>query len=231
MLLSLPLLASAYDVEINGVWYSLNPEEQVAQVTFQHLRIGDRCEWFNGYRFASESNSNGDEWFIVPMDLWERMKTETFYVTVTGDNPSIKVQDGWWSNVWTGNSIVPGNEMLTDNGNGTWTLSVNLAGDPLLNTMDEKHLQFTGTGFTLEDIYFLDANAGDNSGKLFVWENGTGTFDLETVNIPEKFNYEGLEYVVNGIGNGAFRDCESLTSVKIPNSVVSIGSYAFYGCI
>lgn len=159
------------------------------------------------------------------------MKTETFYVTVTGDNPSIKVQDGWWSNVWTGNSIVPGNEMLTDNGNGTWTLSVNLAGDPLLNTMDEKHLQFTGTGFTLEDIYFLDANAGDNSGKLFVWENGTGTFDLETVNIPEKFNYEGLEYVVNGIGNGAFRDCESLTSVKIPNSVVSIGSYAFYGCI
>ena len=35
---------------------------------------------------------------------------------------------------------------------------------------------------------------------------------------------------VTRIGNYAFYDCDSLTSVTIPDSVTSIGSYAFYGC-
>jgi hypothetical protein len=36
---------------------------------------------------------------------------------------------------------------------------------------------------------------------------------------------------VTGIGEGAFFDCISLTSVTIPNGVTSIGLFVFYGCI
>ena len=35
---------------------------------------------------------------------------------------------------------------------------------------------------------------------------------------------------VTSIGNGAFDNCDALTSVVIPNSVTSIGSWAFSGC-
>ena len=35
---------------------------------------------------------------------------------------------------------------------------------------------------------------------------------------------------VTSIGESAFEDCESLESISIPNSVTSIGNYAFYGC-
>ena len=35
---------------------------------------------------------------------------------------------------------------------------------------------------------------------------------------------------VTKIGNGAFEDCDSLTSVTIPDSVTTIGAYAFYDC-
>ena len=37
-------------------------------------------------------------------------------------------------------------------------------------------------------------------------------------------------YPVVGIANGAFKDCNSLTSVKFPNSVTHIGNYSFYMC-
>lgn len=40
-----------------------------------------------------------------------------------------------------------------------------------------------------------------------------------------------LEEGARGISNQAFRNCNTLTSVTIPNSVTSVGEYAFCGCI
>ena len=36
---------------------------------------------------------------------------------------------------------------------------------------------------------------------------------------------------VTSIGQSAFRNCKNLTSITLPNSVTSLGSYAFFGCI
>ena len=48
--------------------------------------------------------------------------------------------------------------------------------------------------------------------------------------IPSSITVEGQEYLVKSIGNKAFYDCSGLTSVTIPNSVTSIGNYAFDNC-
>lgn len=52
------------------------------------------------------------------------------------------------------------------------------------------------------------------------------------LNIPGKVTNpdNSVEYTVTSIGSNAFRNCSSLTTVTIGNSVETIGSYAFSGC-
>ena len=130
--------------------------------------------WGGDYRFAPESNSTGEECYTVPQDVWEKLKTTPFYVTIKGANPQIRVTSGWWSTTWMGDDIFPGNERLTDNGDGTFTLKVELAGDPLLDVLDAQHLLFTGSGYTVEDIYFIEMQSGGGAGPKedIFWENG-----------------------------------------------------------
>lgn len=57
-----------------------------------------------------------------------------------------------------------------------------------------------------------------------------GSKYIGSVSIPSSVVYNGVSYSVIAIGNSAFYDCTSLTSVSIPNSVTAIGVQAFYNC-
>ena len=231
LLLTISLWVSAYDVEINGVCYNLDPNERVAEVSCLHYHLGN-VNWSGTYRFAPESNATGEECYAVPMDVWERLKTETFYATIKGDNPTIYLTNGWWSCLYTNNYIMPGSELLDDNGDGTWTLSVNFEGDPILEMLDDRHLLFTGEGYSVENIYLKDATTGDGSGDgqeiVYVWKNGSCQSD--EANIPEKITYEDVEYTVVGIGVNGLSGFTGLTSVTIPYTITSIANDVFSGC-
>lgn len=133
--------------------------------------------WNGTYRFAPESNSTGEECYTVPQDVWEQMKAETFYVTIKGASPQIRVTTGWWSVNMTADDIMPGNELLVDNGDGTWTLEVTLASAPdLLDLLDAQHLLFTGGGdYTVEELYFAKEEWIDGPGgvdvQVSIWKN------------------------------------------------------------
>lgn len=52
----------------------------------------------------------------------------------------------------------------------------------------------------------------------------------EELVIPDHIVDEGDNYLVYSIATNAFRDCEQITSLYIPNSITNIGEYAFEGC-
>ena len=66
--------------------------------------------------------------------------------------------------------------------------------------------------------------------------SGTKMDDYQYNDAPWSFQSGKIEKVVieegvTNIGNDAFSDCRSLTSVTIPNTVVKIGNAAFIGCV
>ena len=155
--------------------------------------------WNGTYRFALEGHDGNNEAIAeLPQDLWNLIKTETFYVTIQGENPQIRVVTGWWNNQWPdANDIQPGNDLLTDNGDGTWTLTVNLKGSALADAIDVEHLLFTGDRYTVLGLYFQEEiwvdGGGDSPKETVIWEgdgsagavswNGTYRFALEGCNI------------------------------------------------
>ena len=185
---------SGYTVEeiyfAEDVWVDGPGEQEVKVPVWTNGGTLGEINWSSDYRFAPESNSTGEECYTVPQDIWERLKTETFYVTIKGANPQIRVTSGWWSTTWTGDDIFPGNERLTDNGDGTFALSVNLAGDPLLDVLDAQHLLFTGSGYTVEEIYFIEmvAGGGGSSAKEVVIWQGDGSAGAVSWNGTYRFS-------------------------------------------
>ena len=157
---------------------------------------GPAVSWSGTYRFAGEGHETGEEIYAFPADIWEKLKSETFYITVEATDPQIRVTTGWWSTTWTGGDFQPGNEKLTDNGDGTWTLEVNLSGDPIVDAMDVEHLLFTGDRYTPVKIFFKEDIWIDGGGhwevvKTSLWKNeGAGAVSW---NGTYRFSGEGHE--------------------------------------
>ena len=70
--------------------------------------------------------------------------------------------------------------------------------------------------YTVE-VIFKDVNIGLNYSGL-------------SYTIPETVTYNGIEYMVTGIGYHAFLRCTGLVSVTLPESITSISDAAFYEC-
>ena len=83
--------------------------------------------------------------------------------------------------------------------------------------------------FEVNGIYY---NINSDGTSVSVTCKGSSPYDYSNeysgaVTIPSEVTYEGTTYSVTAIGSWAFSFCSGLTSVEIPNSVTSIGGYAF----
>ena len=142
--------------EVNAIVTA--PAEETPATIWEGDGSAGAVSWNGIYRFALEGHDGANECIAeIPQAIWDKMMTETFYADIEGENPQIRITTGWWDTNLTANDIQPGNELLTDNGDGTWTIKVNLADNPdLVALLVDHHLLFTGSGYTLMKLYFND---------------------------------------------------------------------------
>ncbi len=157
----------------------------------------DVVNWNGIYRFALEGHDGANECIAeIPQATWDKMMTTPFYLQLQpqADWYQIRITNGWWDVEWVGGDIQPGNELLSDNGDGTLTLKVDLAGQPnLVATLLEKHLLFTGSGYMPIKLFFADA-ANIHSVKNTTAQSNV-IYNLSGQQVDK--NYKGI-VIING---------------------------------
>ena len=87
--------------------------------------------------------------------------------------------------------------------------------------------------FQFGDLYYNITSSGEPYTVVVTYESNWSDHNywgLTSAVIPETVTYDGTTYSVTSIGDLAFRDCSSLTSVTIGSGVTSIGYEAFRDC-
>ena len=93
---------------------------------------------------------------------------------------------------------------------------------------NKKAFTITTPTFTYKGLTYKITSMSLHTAKLKGYEGDKPTGHLD---IPAKIRYEGKNYTVNSIGDGALSSCYDLTSVTIPASVKSVGKGAFHNCL
>ena len=152
-------------------------EEVVRTSIWKNDGSHGNINWGGDYRFSNQTNSTGEEIYAIPDDIWEKMKSGTFYMeaSINADWYNMRITTGWWSTAWTGADIGKGDERIVLSEDGTkFTIALDFTGDPILDVLDQQHLLFTGEGYTPLEIYFEETvwvGGGGGPKEVVFWEN------------------------------------------------------------
>ena len=185
------------------VWIDGGGHMEIVKTTFWKNN-GERgiIDWGNvNCRFGLEGNDPNNECIATfPQEVWDKVKTGTFYMLFKpeADWYQIRVTTGWWSVQWLGadNDFSPNNmaDRIIDNGDGTYYIEINFGDDPIVASLDEQHLLFTGSGYTLLELYFQEEvwiDGGDEPKETVFWENDGVRGIIDWGNVNCRFGLEG----------------------------------------
>lgn len=75
-------------------------------------------------------------------------------------------------------------------------------------------------------MIFLSIDTGNKNSNSAKY---TGT--SQSITIPSQIDWDGASYNVTVIGQNAFRDNTTITSINIPKGVLEIDNYAFMDAV
>ena len=180
--------------------------ETVETVIWENDGSIGEAGWDNTYRFALEGTNGGDASVEVPADLWALMKSGPFQVKIqpVADWWQIRVLTGHWQAQWpaaddSGNGDINVNwtDIVADNGDGTFTVTLDFTGHGILDLMDEQNLLFAGSGFQILKIYTSEdvwvPGGSVEIVRTSIWKNDGSVAAATWSGSPYRFAMDGKD--------------------------------------
>ena len=209
--------ASAYDAEIDGIYYNFSENE--AEVTYLYNSIGNGRA-YSGAVVIPESVTYGGTTYNVTSIGENAFYFCTGLTSVTIPNSVTSIGDEAFNRCMNLTSVTIPNS-VTSIGDEAFNRCTNLTSVTLKSNSLVSATRTSSTsmssifGSQVTEYIIGDAvkSIGDNAFY--------GCYSMTSVTTPD-----GL----TSIGDYAFYGCSGLTSIYIPHGVMSIGDYAFYNC-
>ncbi len=224
------IVASAYDVEVDGIYYNLVPNGNVAEVT------NGANKYEGDITIPSSIKVNDTEYSVTSVgnSAFEDCISLTL-ITIPNSVTSIAgyAFNGCISltSITIPNSVTSIGMCAFRHCRSLTSITIpnsvtSIGGDAFYGCRSLTSIIIPNSVTSIDYYAFrncsgLQSITIPNSVTIILDYAFSGCSSLTSIAIPNS---------VTSIGEGAFYKCLSLTSVTIPNSVTSIGREAFYGC-
>ena len=231
--------AHAYDCNVGGIYYNLNSSDNTAEVTYSYKYEGaikiPQSVRYNGSSYSVTSigefafaTCSGLTSVTIPNSVMS-IGNCAFYgcrslTSVTIPNSVTSIGANAFYECTGLTSVTIGNS-VTSIGGGAFHYCSGLTSltIPASVTSIGEYAFLECTGLTSIVVDKGNVNYDSRDNCNAIIETATNT-------LITGCNSTIIPNSVTSIGNYAFRECTGLTSVTIPNSVTSIGIYAFLKC-
>ena len=256
LLMLLPMLASADAVEIDGIWYNLFTEENVAEVTRNHSTDNYTGE----ITIPDKITYEGTEYSVAKIGEWafaycRQLTSIIIPISVTSIGFSAFSYCIGLSSICIPNSVTTIGESAFSGCSSLSFITISngvssIGKGAFYGCYDLPSITLPNSVTTIGESAFsgcsglksvtISNNVTSISDFVFA-----GCSSLDSLTIPNSVtsigefafrNCRSLKSItisnsINSIGMASFQYCSSLTSITIPNSVTSIGEGAFGGCV
>ena len=216
-MLSVAYSASAYDVEVDGIFYNLNNGTQVASVTYGSTKYSGEVV------IPSEIKVNEVKYTVISVGGNAFYKCNDL-TSVTIPNSVTTIGDYAFNNCKGLTSVTIGNS-VTEIGNYVFAYCTSLTSLTIPSSVSK-----IGES-TLIVCSALSSIIVDSENKVYdSRDNCNAIIESATNKLIAGCSTTTIPNTVTSIGDAAFEGCTGLTSVTIPNSVSKVGAYAFASC-
>lgn len=237
--LLLPIWANAETVKMDGIWYGLNAQDNVAEV----IKSGDDSQYRGNVIIPQKVMYNGVEYAVT--EIGNEAFLECKYLTgITIPHSVANIGDEAFKGCAKLTDVYCEADKVPTTKNGVFD-GVDLKHATLHvpeSAIDEFKSSAPWSGFrTIKalvvivekdriqvDGLWFELTHEDQTAEIVAAKDSSKY--IGNIIIPEKVTHEGVDYVVTSLDRHAFTACSKLTSIHIPPTITHIGNFTFMGC-